>query len=244
MIPNVTGNDWKEWANRLGKHLRGDEDTGGKFNTPRPVLLSHSTSAVSNIGIERAFIDGVLLFDPDIGMILVSSNGKWEPIFTASQVAALFSVAAYGAMFLSAPPTAGFDIDATFQKITFFTDLRFANRGVTLDPIDDTFVFEYEGVYRISINLTFTYDDLNQGRITNFNIRNETLSTTGNLTPIGIARNVGVTNFNASFLVSIQLSNIGDVFSVEIGGEDDVFNVSWEACAIDINMISEWRGLT
>lgn len=45
-------------------------------NDPLPVLLPHRTGAKD----ERATTDGILLYDPDLGQMVMSKAGLWVPI--------------------------------------------------------------------------------------------------------------------------------------------------------------------
>ena len=66
--PSPHGGDLKTWAGRLTEYLIRS------INAPTPaapVRLAHRT------GTEKALEDGIMLFDPTVGLPVVSSGGQW-----------------------------------------------------------------------------------------------------------------------------------------------------------------------
>ncbi len=242
-IPSITDeDDWKTWARKLSVFLSSQEDRGGRPTSPAPILLAHSTDSASNIGLERAFVEGILLFDPINSMILLSRDGIWYPIFDAITTAFIFNAAAYGSMGMSVP-TAGADIPVgSFIPVTQFDAFPTSSRGMTLDFNTDTFSFDFEGLFRVSTMLSIEHNDLNSGRQFEIRLFNVTDAAPGLATIIGVSRNTSITNFTSTFLVEISAENVDDTYRIEVGNADTILtSVVWETLNLSIDMVSEWR---
>lgn len=72
---------WQAWANNYIAFNSGGTQIKQPME-PTAILLSHRIGD-GNIGDERAFTDGLLMFDPSIGKVVVSVNGVWVPLATA-----------------------------------------------------------------------------------------------------------------------------------------------------------------
>ena len=242
-IPSITDeDDWKTWARKLSVFLSTQEDRGGRTLVPQPVLLSHSTDSASNIGLERNFVEGIMLFDPINSMIILSRDGLWVPIFDALTVSTLFNAAAYGSMALSTP-TAGADIPVgSFIIVDEFDINPTAVRGMVLDFATDTFSFEFEGIFRLTVMFSIEHNDLNAGRQFELRLFNVTDAAAGSSIIIGVARNSAVTNFTASFLIEVSAASVDDTFRLEVGNADTILtSIVWETLNLSIDMVSEWR---
>ena len=81
MIPNIKipkpadYRTWQQWADALRALLQFDDRLDAR-NNPLPVLLPHKLSDIDN----RAAADGVLMYDPILGSVVVSQNGVWVPM--------------------------------------------------------------------------------------------------------------------------------------------------------------------
>jgi len=243
-IPSIADeDDWKIWARKLSVFLSSQEDRGGRPTLPRPVLLAHSTDSASNIGLERNFVEGIMLYDPITKTVILSRDGIWAPLFDAVTVASLFSASSYGSMVVSAP-TAGADIPVgSFIPVTEFDSLPVTNRGVILDSGANTIAFEVEGVYIFSFAFSIKHNDVNSGREFSVRLFDITTSTPAITVLVGVARNVGVTNFSINGLIEITDMQLGDTFRIEVGDADTVItDVIWNTLNLSLNMVSEWRG--
>jgi len=242
-IPSIdAADDWKSWARKLSVFLSSQEDRGGRPVAPTPILLAHSTDEASNIGLERAFVDGILLFDPVNRMIILSRDDDWRLIFDASTVSSIFNAAAYGSMSMSVP-TAGSDIPVgSFIPVTQFDQFPTTSRGITFDFTTDTFSFDFEGLFRVSTVLSIEHNDLNAGRQFELRLFNITDAESSLSTIIGVARNTAITNFTSTFLVEIVADNVGDTYRIEVGNANTILtSVVWESLNLSIDMVSEWR---
>ena len=242
-IPSIdAADDWKSWARKLSVFLSSQEDRGGRPTTPTPILLAHSTDEASNIGLERAFTDGLLLFDPVNRMIILSRDNGWRLIFDAATVASIFNAAAYGSMGMSVP-TAGSDIPVgSFIPVTQFDVFPTSSRGIVFDFGTDTFSFNFEGLFRISMMLSIEHNDLNAGRQFEARLFNITDSVPDPAIIIGVARNTAITNSTSTFLVEINADDVGDNYRIEVGNADTILtSVIWETRNLSIDMVSEWR---
>jgi hypothetical protein len=78
-----------EWATELYEFFLA-QTRAGEDNDPLPVLLPHRTQGV----MERAAVNGILLFDPDYDTPVVSETGAWEPLRNTPQFAISYDTAA------------------------------------------------------------------------------------------------------------------------------------------------------
>lgn len=69
--------------NRLGETTNAAEIK--RRADPAPVILP-SKLGTGNVGIERATIDGVMLFDPNTSRVVVSVGGVWKPLAWADEI--------------------------------------------------------------------------------------------------------------------------------------------------------------
>jgi len=244
-IPSITDeDDWKTWARKLSVFLSTQEDRGGRALAPQPILLSHATESASNIGLERNFVEGIMLYDPVNQYVIISKNGLWVPIFDAVSVASIFGASAYGSMDLLVSAS-GPDIPVgagNWLVVDQFTTNPTSGRGMVLDPTTDTFSFDFDGLYRISIMFSIEHNEINSGRRFSVRLFNVTSGLGLHDITVGIGRNNGVTNFTGSFLIEIDTDHVGDSLRLEVGQADTIISsVVWETLNLSIDMVSEWR---
>lgn len=124
--PQPTGSLWSDWATRLNTYL----------NRVR-TQLQHK------FGDESAEEDGVLLYDPEIDHIVVSSNGVFEPLSYGENVNAAF----YTTVTHSAAST------NTAYGITW-ESTSLANSKITIadSPNTSRIVFSHTGTYQIDFS--------------------------------------------------------------------------------------------
>jgi len=245
-LPSVISGeeDWKVWARKLSIFLGQQEDRAGLRLVPSPVLLSHATDSFSNIGLERNFVEGIMLYDPVTKTVILSRDGIWAPLFDALTTSSIFSVAAYGSMELSGPPVAGLDIPVgSWIPITQFDSNPTPFKGVVVDFTTDTFSLDFEGVYRVSLSFSLDHDDIaSMDREFSLRLFNITSATGGSETKIGVARKLSVTNFTSTFLINIAEVNKGDDSRIAVGLADVMIEaVIWTSLNLSIDMVSEWK---
>ena len=122
--PSPTGSLWTDWAIRLNTYL----------NRVR-TLLQHKS------GDESAETEGVLLYDPELDHVVVSSNGAFEPLSWGHN--------SYGSFYSTAIHSAG--------SINTATAIAWASTAFSEDvAIDAThssrLVFTYDGTYQIDFS--------------------------------------------------------------------------------------------
>lgn len=122
--PQPTGDRWTDWATRLNTYL----------NRIRTQLQHKSQN-------ESADTDGILLYDPDIDHVVVSSNGVFEPL-------------SYGQNCYAA-----FYTDTTHSAASTNTAyaITWENTAIAVDiDIDDAvtsrIVFEHGGTYQVDFS--------------------------------------------------------------------------------------------
>jgi hypothetical protein len=205
-----------------------------------------------NIGLERAVTDGILMYEPIEGMMIISVDDSWEYIFDADTTASLFVVAAYGQMAAITPTAANDPMPLTglWENVTVFDSIASFNRAVTftlgaLAGDDDTFNFDYAGVYRMTISGTLEHNlfpsDSREFSVRLFNVTTATGSAA--VATSTISRNAGTTSFDLTFLIEIVEAQIGDLFVMQIGNAPiAITGVVWDRAVIALNMVSEWKG--
>jgi hypothetical protein len=73
--PPFPDKDLAEWARQLYNYLAGESLIKSRIE-PTSILLAHKVDTVS----ERAAVDGLMLFDPALGKVVVSVGGVFVPI--------------------------------------------------------------------------------------------------------------------------------------------------------------------
>lgn len=71
--PYPSGNNWYEWATLLVDFLMARERIEQE-SLPQPIQLPH------RISDEKALADGLLMYDPVAGEVIVSKGGQWTKI--------------------------------------------------------------------------------------------------------------------------------------------------------------------
>jgi hypothetical protein len=78
--PPQSFSDWKAWAVALGNYLAKSSSINEPTN-PQPIQLAHRlNTAAGNLGLERATTDGLLMYDPALGRVVVSVGGIWKSL--------------------------------------------------------------------------------------------------------------------------------------------------------------------
>lgn len=149
--------------------------------------------------------------EPLISNIL-SQSSDWDVI--------ALSPWGFGEMTLTSP-NAGFpDLGAGWTPVTYSTSGF--DQNTTLNPAQGTVSFDREGTWELQFSFSIDHVQENSGRITNMRAFNVTESIGGSSTPIGIGRNVEVTNGTATVWLVVATDDVGDLFRVELGGGDTV----------------------
>lgn len=65
----------QEWAEKLYEYFVAQTRIGAD-NDPLPILLAHRQGGLT----ERAATDGILMYDPSTGKVVVSKDGAFEPL--------------------------------------------------------------------------------------------------------------------------------------------------------------------
>lgn len=73
--PNPTGISQQTWARQVYEYLLSQTSIKGRTD-PTPVQLTHVMAA----DMPRATRDGLLMFNPTTGKILVSVGGAWKSV--------------------------------------------------------------------------------------------------------------------------------------------------------------------
>lgn len=162
-----------------------------------------------------------------------------ERIEAIERALPLFSFAAYASA-STTPGTPLPDLGLGWETIPL--DTAGAVRAITINLGNDSFAFQYDGVYQITLSGSLNHNNLNAGRTVNIRLFNVTLGTPlPGAFPIGISRNVEDTVITISLLAEITDAEKGQEMRIEIGGGDAVSLVSISTMNVAIANVSEWR---
>lgn len=135
--PQPTGSLWTDWAIRLNTYLN-------RIRT----LLQHK------FGDESAETDGVILYDPEIDHVVVSSNGVFEPLsWGHNSYAAFYTTDTLTAASINTATAIDWDNTALAVGVTI--DATYASRVV----------FTYTGTYQIDFSCELTSGNSNDKTI-------------------------------------------------------------------------------
>lgn len=123
--PPPTGDRWADWGTRLNQYL-------GRIRSQ----LQHK------LGNESADTDGVLLYDPEIDHVVVSSNGVFEPLSYGHNC--------YGAFYTTVTHSAA--AINTAYAITWESTAASVDIEVAASPNTSRIVFTHGGVYQIDFS--------------------------------------------------------------------------------------------
>lgn len=135
--PAPTGQLWTDWGIRLNTYL----------NRIRS-LLQHKS------GGESAETDGILLYDPEIDHVVVSSNGVFEPLsYGHNSYAAFYTTDTLTAASINT--ATGIEWDNTALSVDIAIDATYASR----------IVFEYAGTFQIDFSCELSSGNSNDKTI-------------------------------------------------------------------------------
>lgn len=72
-LPPYPRDDWRAWAMQMVEYLQ-NQDIESFEVSPQSVLFAHK------LADERAVTDGVVMYDPALGKLVVSIGGVWEVV--------------------------------------------------------------------------------------------------------------------------------------------------------------------
>ena len=154
----------------------------------------------------------------------------------------LWVTAGYGGINQSVPIALA-DLGAGWTILLADTNIITTPRGVTQDFATESIAFDTPGVWSISISVALSHNELNASRTIGVRLFNITDVSAGVSSVIGVARNVGVTNFSVSLLVEILTADVGDAWRVEVSGGVDAFTtVVEDSFTFSATLVSEFRG--
>jgi len=152
----------------------------------------------------------------------------------------VFSFAAYGGMFTSLPQSVG--IGFAFETIPF-TNQSGIPRNIGINIVANTFSFEVDGVFAVTLSGSFAHDEVNAGREFRIRIWNVTAGLEPGTHPARVftGRNMAGTNLSITILAEISDAVKGDLFRLEVGGTTDSYAlVDWDGEVV-IGNVGEWR---
>ncbi len=148
-----------------------------------------------------------------------------------------FVFSAHG-MMLNASPVLGPDIGTGWQRVTAFDTVR-GVRSIGFDTGADTWTYEHSGVYLVTIGLTLTHGESNQGR--SFDIRlNNGVDVPGDGVPVPIARNQPGTSVTITMLETVPADDPNRTWFIEVGNGDAVTGVFWDAITLSVVNVGSW----
>jgi hypothetical protein len=156
-------------------------------------------------------------------------------------ILAVFNFAAYGGLSLSAPAS-GASVGVAWSTVEFDSLSVATPRGISANVGNNTLNVENDGVYRMTISLSFTHNEVNAGREFQVRLFDVTDSVAvGNPFRGYTGRNSPGSNFNVSSLAEITDANKGHDYRVEISSADSYTIDEWDMSEWCFNAVSEWR---
>lgn len=126
------------------------------------------------------------------------------------------------------------DLGATFQTLLFTSD-RVTPLGIVTNYTNNTFLFEFVGVYNFTYSGSFTHNELNAGRTTNLRVWNvDDGAQIGTDATIATARNIGATDFSFSLIFEVTDQTVDKEIRLEIGGGSTYTTVSFVNSNLDL----------
>ena len=138
-----------------------------------------------------------------------------------------------------ASPGAGQSITASWATFVGFDSLTSAERGVTSDPANDQFSFQYSGLWDLNFELSFEHDsNPSSGRTFFLRAYNITKDIAGSGVAVGIGRSSEATHANVGIRHRVPENEVGDFFRIEIGNGDVVTVDNYFAAELDFTQIA------
>jgi hypothetical protein len=175
-------------------------------------------------------------FDPEIlweGFWGLTNNG-W--VYIGSDHSTL---AQYGGIRLVTPEP--FVLDTTWRDIPFDSGIITNPVGVVQDPATNALYVQSNGVWRVSVVVTFHQDPLiNTARNFDLRIYNETRDIASPTLLFPTGRNVDTTEANAASIFELLFSTGPEKMVVQIRTDDIYTNVEMIEANFSINQVSEY----
>ncbi len=113
---------------------------------------------------------------------------------------------------------ATFNLGAGWTKFEGFDTLTIdPPKNVEIDLVNNRIRSLTEGIFLLATGFAYEHNEQNQGRTFYVRLYNETDLVGGNSLPVGVARNVGVTNWGVVYQIEVDG---GDWFSLQLGNGD------------------------
>lgn len=126
------------------------------------------------------------------------------------------------------------DLGAGWLTLLFTAD-RVTPLGIVTNYTNNTFLFEFLGVYNFTYSGSFTHNELNAGRTTNLRVWNvDDAVQIGTDATIATARNIGATDFSFSLIFEVTDQIVDKEIRLEIGGGDTYTTVSFVNSNLDL----------
>jgi hypothetical protein len=151
-----------------------------------------------------------------------------------------FSVAAYSGLSGNNLPITS--IGAGWTVIPYDTN-KFTPRGIVTDPVtNNSFLFNYDGVYQLSLYFNFNHDEQNQSRSFQARLWNLTDGIPeGLVIDVGVGRNNTATIVSLASLIEITEAETGKEYQLQIGNGDTIGTITNFNSFVDLMMVSEWK---
>ena len=145
----------------------------------------------------------------------------------------------FGEMYISAP-VGGFSITSAWSKLSQFNAIPIPGYGIDFDLANDNWSFSIGGVWSVRLQMYFSHDSSNSGRIIYLRLWDETDSIEIGSVPIGIARNQEATAITAELwgLVTDTKVQASHIYHWEIGNGDAVAVSSVQAMSTKANRVN------
>jgi len=124
------------------------------------------------------------------------------------------------------PAVAQANIAGTYATITGWASGSVATPvGVTQDFTNDGLILNAEGVWRVNVFMSVSFNDEASGRELNIRLYNDTDAVAGGGTSVFVGRNQAGASIAFSMMVDVAASAVGDLFVLQWSSGDGFANV-------------------
>lgn len=168
----------------------------------------------------------------------------WDqlPYAKPQEVVDYLAFNAYGGMRYTAAESLS-DLGASWQRLTGLDEqLPTVPRYITIDLVNGKFSFTYPGIYSVAITGFLSHDALTAKQTTGLRIYDATDGASF-VSRVLISSNGSVgTKIGNVFLIEISSDEVGNEFSIELGGGDSYSTVVLDTFEMTIVSASEFMG--
>jgi hypothetical protein len=237
---------WQQYAQELTDYLKAERNQSFENPLPQAVTLAHAitrppaggpTPGLLRTTTPRATVDGVLVYDPDLGSVMVSIGGLWHPLVDA----------AWGGMRrIPGTTVAGPDITSTWQTLTQYDEYSPVPFLTSMDHVAGAFALSTTGVYSIDLLATFDHNNSGQARAVDFRFWNAALGISSDVYVAHTASSSTLSPIAISTLLEVNPQGLNSWWVVQIRSDAasaDYTSVVWSVQNLTVSRQAPTAGV-